>query len=128
MIKTVFLIFGTLSLFLGVLGIFIPGLPTTPFLLLSAGLYFRGSQKAYNLLIQNRYIGSYIMKYRKEKGVSLTVKLYAIILMWCMIIMSTVFFIQNKIIDNTIYSVGVIGTIVMGFLIPTIERNLDSKT
>jgi uncharacterized protein len=122
MIKLLFLLFGTISLFLGVLGIFIPGLPTTPFLLLSAALYFRGSQKAYNFLIHNRYIGSYIAKYRKEKGISFAVKLYAITLMWCMIILSTVFFVQNRMIDNTIYSAGIIGTIVMGFLIPTIEQ------
>ena len=63
MIKTILIILGTVSLILGVTGIFIPGLPTTPFLLLTAGLYLRSSKKLYKRLISNQYIGCYIDNY-----------------------------------------------------------------
>ncbi|MBW6479367.1 MAG: YbaN family protein, partial [Bacteroidales bacterium] len=59
--KILFAFLGTLSLILGVIGIFVPGLPTTPFLLLTAGLYMKSSERLYKLLISNKYLGPYIL-------------------------------------------------------------------
>jgi uncharacterized membrane protein YbaN (DUF454 family) len=53
-----FVIAGTISLVLGIVGIIIPVLPTTPFLLLSAVCYMRGSQRLYIALIHNRFFGN----------------------------------------------------------------------
>ncbi|MDR2626822.1 MAG: YbaN family protein, partial [Dysgonamonadaceae bacterium] len=58
--KYVFISFGFLSLALGILGIFLPLLPTTPFLLLSAFLFARSSQRLYNWLLNHRILGNYI--------------------------------------------------------------------
>ncbi len=121
MIKLLFIILGTISLGFGILGIVLPGLPTTPFLLLSAGLYLRGSEKFYNILIHNRIFGPYISKFRDDKGMTLRTKGIAILLMWCMIFLSSISLISNTSIDIILYIVGMIGTVVMGFLIPTIE-------
>ncbi|MDR2840025.1 MAG: YbaN family protein, partial [Paludibacter sp.] len=57
--KLLFIILGLISLALGIIGIFLPLLPTTPFLLLSAALFARGSQRLYNWLINHRVLGSY---------------------------------------------------------------------
>jgi uncharacterized membrane protein YbaN (DUF454 family) len=84
---------GTVSLCIGVLGIFIPGLPATPFLLLTAALYVRGSDRLYQTLITNKYLGSYILKFRTDKGMTKGLKLYSFIIMWFMIIISCAFFI-----------------------------------
>lgn len=70
-LKSIFILLGTLSLFVGVIGIVVPGLPTTPFLLLTAGLYLKSSDKLYAKLIVNRFVGSYIIKFNQRKGMSI---------------------------------------------------------
>ncbi|MDA3912387.1 MAG: YbaN family protein [Bacteroidales bacterium] len=119
MLKLLFVILGTVFLFLGILGIFIPGLPTTPFLLLTAAMYIRGSERLYNKLIANRYVGKYIKNYRERRGMSIRQKVYSIVLMWVMITVSNLFFIENLSVRLTVVAVGLIGTIVMGKIIPT---------
>ena len=73
---------GTLSLALGVLGIFVPLLPTTPFILLSAALYARSSKRFYHWLIYNKWLGRYIRDYREGRGVPLGAKIVSINLLW----------------------------------------------
>jgi uncharacterized membrane protein YbaN (DUF454 family) len=84
------LIFGTLSLILGIIGIVIPLLPTTPFLLLTAICYARASQKAYTWLIHNRWFGTYIKNYQDGNGIPLKVKIYTILFLWITIIISII--------------------------------------
>jgi hypothetical protein len=84
---------------LGIIGIFIPILPTTPFLLLTAACYARGSKKLYNWLINNRIIGEYIKNYREGKGIPITIKLITIILLWVTIGLSILIFISNYLIQ-----------------------------
>ncbi len=73
---------GTLSLVLGVIGVFVPLLPTTPFLLLSAALYARSSTRFYNWLINNKWLGRYIRDYREGRGIPLAAKIVSITLLW----------------------------------------------
>jgi len=115
--KFLLILLGTISLALGVLGIFVPGLPTTPFLLLTAALYMRSSQKLYNKLIGNKYVGPYVVDFYQKKGMTLKEKVRALSLMWGMIFISTFFFIENKNIDLIVIGVGLIGTLVMGFVV-----------
>ena len=63
LLKSVLISIGTLSVFLGFLGIFIPLLPTTPFLLLAAACYIRSSDRFYQWLIDNKWLGRYIRDY-----------------------------------------------------------------
>jgi uncharacterized membrane protein YbaN (DUF454 family) len=91
LIKLLFLILGTISLVLGILGIFLPLLPTTPFLLLSAYLYFRSSERAYNWLITQKYLGPYIVNYREKKIIPQRVKVYTLVLLWACILYSIIF-------------------------------------
>lgn len=116
-LKIILITLGTISLGIGILGIFIPGLPTTPFLLLTSGLYVRSSDKLYNRLISNKYIGNYIKTFREKKGMSLRLKVYSIFIMWIMISISS--FLTQYPLNAIIIVFGVIGTIVMGFVIRT---------
>ena len=84
---------GTVSILLGILGIILPLLPTTPFLLLAAASYARSSVKFYNWLINNRFFGSYIKNYREGKGIPLRVKVSAISFLWITILVTAIFFI-----------------------------------
>lgn len=76
---------GMVSVILGVLGMFIPVLPTTPFLLLAAYCFSHSSERFYNWLINNRCCGEYIRNYREGKGIPVRQKIITIILLWLMI-------------------------------------------
>ena len=102
---------GTLSLALGVIGIFIPLLPTTPFLLLAAACYIRGSKKFYDWLIKNRWLGEYIKNYQDGKGVPFKVKIITITILWLTIITSTILFVSNLIIQIILFIIAIVVTI-----------------
>jgi uncharacterized membrane protein YbaN (DUF454 family) len=80
--KHLWVIGGTVSLGLGILGIFLPVLPTTPFLLLAAFCYGRGSERFYNWLVNRSRIGGYIRDYREGRGIPLKQKLLTVALLW----------------------------------------------
>ena len=76
------LICGTLSLGLGLLGVFVPLLPTTCFLLLAAWCYARSSQRLYDRLLNARLIGPYLRRYRDSRVIPPRVKIAALVMMW----------------------------------------------
>jgi uncharacterized membrane protein YbaN (DUF454 family) len=78
----------------GILGIFIPVLPTTPFLLIAAACYARSSQRFYDWLLNNRWFGNYIRNYLQGKGVPLRAKVLTIALLWIAIGCSVAFAVQ----------------------------------
>jgi len=92
-LRWLLIVTGTVSVFLGLLGIILPLLPTTPFLLLAAASYAKSSEKFYNWLINNRYFGSYIKNYRDGKGIPLRVKITAISFLWITILITSIFFV-----------------------------------
>ena len=73
---------GTLSLLLGIVGIFLPVLPTTPFLLLSATLYLHSSRRLYEWLMSHKHLGPYIKNFREHKAIPLRVKIVSVSLVW----------------------------------------------
>jgi uncharacterized membrane protein YbaN (DUF454 family) len=81
-IRALLIILGTLCVALGVLGMFLPVLPTTPFLLLAAVCYGRSSEKFYHWLMTNRWFGEYIRNYREGRGIPLKQKVLTISLLW----------------------------------------------
>ena len=80
--KTLCIVLGSISLALVILGIFLPLLPTTPFLLLTAALYFKGSPRLYNWLLNHRHFGPYIRNFRENKAIPLRAKILSLTLMW----------------------------------------------
>ena len=93
-IRILLIIAGTFFVGLGIVGIFVPVLPTTPFLLLAAACYARSSQKLYGWLLHNKWFGNYIKNYLERKGVPLKVKVVAITLLWITIGSSVAFVVQ----------------------------------
>jgi uncharacterized membrane protein YbaN (DUF454 family) len=88
------LILGTLAVILGVLGMFLPILPTTPFLLLAAFAYMRSSKRFYVWLIGNRYFGQYIENYRSGRGITRREKIISITALWFTITLSAFGFVS----------------------------------
>ena len=93
-VKALYFLGGTISLSLGIIGIVLPILPTTPFLLLAAACYARSSQRVYNWLLNNRILGAYIRNYIEGRGMPIKVKIFTISLLWITILISAFFFIQ----------------------------------
>ena len=87
-IRYVLLAIGWLSVALGVIGIFLPVLPTTPFLLLAAACFMRSSKRFYLWLVNHRQLGPWIIDYLEGQGIPLKGKVYAIGLMWLSISLS----------------------------------------
>ena len=94
-IRTILIIAGTISLVLGIVGIFLPILPTTPFLLLSAACYARGSDRFYSWLLCNKFVGNYIKNYRDGMGVALRIKIITLSFLWATILISALFVVSN---------------------------------
>lgn len=82
LVRYALLAIGWLSVALGVIGIFLPVLPTTPFLLLAAACFMRSSERFYLWLINHRHLGPWIVDYLEGEGIPLKGKIYAISLMW----------------------------------------------
>ena len=122
--KGILVVSGTFFLVLGIIGIFIPLLPTTPFLLLTAACYIRGSKKFYNRLIKNRWLGGYIKNYQEGKGIPLTVKIISIIFLWITIVFSTVIIVANIFI-RIILIIIAIGVTVHILTIRNLEKNIQ---
>ena len=88
--KCLLIIIGTISLVLGITGLFLPVLPTTPFLLLSSFCYLRSSQRLYRWLMTRKVIGAYIYNYMTYKAVPKSTKVFSIIFLWITLIVSMI--------------------------------------
>lgn len=80
--KLVLNIIGALAVLLGIIGIFLPLLPTTPFLLLAAACFARGSERMHTWLMDHRMFGSYLRAYQEGKGIPARAKVLALVMMW----------------------------------------------
>jgi len=82
---------GFISLSLGIIGIVIPILPTTPFLLLASAAFAKSSEKFHKWLLNNRVLGAYIRNYKEGKGMPLKIKVITLLLLWITISISILF-------------------------------------
>ena len=105
--KTVCIILGTVSLALGIIGIFLPLLPTTPFLLLTAALYFSGSPRLYQWLLNHKCLGPYIRSFRENKAIPLRAKIISLLLMWGTMVYCIFFLIPLTEIKIALFLVAV---------------------
>lgn len=101
------IIAGTISLVFGIVGIVLPILPTTPFLLLAAACYARSSQRFYTWLMNNRWFGNYIKNYREGRGVPLKFKFFSISLLWVTILFSIYFVVDTFWVEIILFMVAV---------------------
>ncbi|MBM3436449.1 MAG: DUF454 domain-containing protein [Bacteroidetes bacterium] len=97
--KWLFIAVGILSTGVGFVGIFVPVLPTTAFLLLAAWCFARSSERFYNRLLGNRLFGKYLTFHLEGKGIPVKTKVISLMLLWITIISSVVFFVENIYID-----------------------------
>ena len=98
---------GTILLAIGAIAVVIPLLPTTPFLLLAAFCYARGSKRLYNWLLEHRYLGIYLRAYERGEGVGNSVKAFSLLLLWATMLATIVFLVDNVVVMLVIVAIGV---------------------
>ncbi len=94
-VRIVFAAFGTLFLLLGVLGVFLPVLPTTPFLLLATACYARASHRVFNWLLNHPRFGALIREWREYRSIPYRAKRTALVLIVLSFAFSIVFFVPG---------------------------------
>ena len=81
-LKIFFIIVGWLSIILGVIGILLPLLPTTPFILLAAFCFARSSEKFHTWLLEHKLFGPIVQAWEEGKGIPKRTRNFAVLLMW----------------------------------------------
>lgn len=120
--KLAFNILGTLFVALGIAGVFLPLLPATPFLLLAAACYVRGSDRLYAWLINHRYLGPYIRNFRDRKGMPLRAKVYTVVILWASIAFS-IYRVNRPVVTVVLLTVAV-GVSLFIYRMKTLEGEL----
>jgi hypothetical protein len=123
-VRSLLIVAGTISLALGAIGIVVPLLPYTPFLLLAAACYLRGSDRMHSWLVNNKWFGSYIKNYQEGKGLSLKTKIIAVSYLWITIIISA-FFVINILWVQIILLAIATGVSVHIIRLPTFKNKSD---
>ena len=116
-VRIIYIALGCLAVILGSIGVVVPGLPTTPFVLLASWCFYKSSPRLRNWLLQS-FLGKYIKDYTRRGGLTTRKRIYIILLMTAMVTLSTVFFIENMIARIVVWVAGLRGCIVVGFVVP----------
>ena len=119
--RAFYIVLGCIAVVLGTIGIFVPGLPTTPLVLLASWCFYRSSPRLQVWLLQS-FLGKYIREYRDKGGLTLRKRISIILLMATMVAISTIFFIKTLPIRIIVWVAGVIGCVVVGFVVPKANR------
>lgn len=89
--RILWLTIGVVCVVLATIGIALPILPTTPFLLAAAACFCKSSPRMYNWLLNNKWFGQYIKNYKEGRGIPMRTKVAALTVLWATIVVSTVF-------------------------------------
>lgn len=98
---------GVLCVGLGVAGVFVPLLPTTPFLLLAAACFSRSSERFYRSLTTNRWVGGHIRNYLEHRATTVATKFASITMLWCALTLAGSLFTHNWIVRSVLALIGV---------------------
>ena len=116
--RIVYIISGLLSVGLGALGVVVPGLPTTPFILLASWLFYRSSPRLQEWLLQS-WLGTYIRSYHRHGGMTAPQKAGAVGIMVAMVLLSTFVFIPVGSVARIIVPIaGAVGVLTVIFAVP----------
>ena len=111
LVRVLFFVAGSIFLALGAIGVALPVLPTTPFLLLALACYCRSSERMTYWMLNNKYFGNYIRNYKEGKGIPLKTKLFAITILWITLVYSAIFIIPILIAQVILFGVAVAVTL-----------------
>lgn len=120
-IRLLLLIAGTVSVALGVIGIFVPLLPTTPFLLLAAACYARSCESCYAWLLEHRWFGTFIRNWQEKRGVTRRQKKAAVAFLWAGILASAAIANHTWWVVLTLLAIATGTTVYLVFGVKTLD-------
>ncbi|MCW4023921.1 MAG: YbaN family protein [Candidatus Bathyarchaeota archaeon] len=132
-VRALCLSLGIVCIVLGTIGIALPILPTTPFLLAASACFCKSSERMNNWLLNNKWFGSYIRNYKEGHGIPMKTKIIALAVLWITIGVSTVFFLGHMLPDFLVLPMQlVMGAVAVGVTIhiarlPTSEKTKPKK-
>ena len=118
-IKVLWVIAGSVFVVLGAFGVILPGLPTTPFLILAAACYIRSSQRLYDWLIANKTFGPYLRDYREGKGIPKRAKKIALVMMTIFVGYAVLFALDDLFVRSVVLILGMIGFFYVAYRVPS---------
>ena len=128
LIRIFWIVLGSIFVGIAAIGVVVPGLPTTPILILAAACYVRSSDRLYNWLIQNKYFGQYIKDYREGLGMPIKSKLFAGFMITLFVSLATLPFSPIEIANHTAKSIvltfGSLGLFFISQEVPTRRSSL----
>jgi uncharacterized protein len=105
--RYLYLVSGILLVVLGVIGIFLPILPTTIFLILASACFVKGSPRANEWLRNHKILGIYLKNYQDKSGLTIKAKVFNIALLWIMILSSAYFFTEELFIRLLLLAIAI---------------------
>ncbi len=123
--RYLFALLGTITLALAILGILVPGLPCTPFALLSAFLFAKSSDRLHKWLLDSKIFGNRIKSYQRRKGLTKRDKIRIILLMWTMVLTSSLIIVKIPTVKIIILVAGFIGMLVVWLIVPNSRQSID---
>ncbi|MGE5533801.1 MAG: YbaN family protein [Bacillota bacterium] len=122
LVRALLIVVGTFSLGLGTIGIVLPILPTTPFLLLSAACYLRSSDRMHKWLLGNRWFGEYVRNYQEGRGIPAKTKILAMTVLWATIFFSAFIFLDEILIAQVVLFLVALGVSIHIVRLPTFKK------
>ena len=117
-IRILWVVLGSFFVGIGGIGVVVPGLPTTLFLILAAACYIRSSQKLYDWLISNKTFGPYLKDYREGKGIPKKAKILAVSMIVLFVGYSVIFGIEDLNLRIAVGALGLTGLLYVIFKVP----------
>ena len=118
--KLFYNVMGALAVLLGIIGIFLPLLPTTPFLLLASWCFARGSRRLHNWLLSHRVFGDYLRNFEAGRGIPLRAKIVATVLLWSSLLMAMARF-DSALVPALLALTGACVSIYLWRFLPTLR-------
>ena len=117
-IRILWVVLGSFFVVIGGIGVIVPGLPTTLFLILAAACYIRSSQRLYDWLINNKTFGPYLRDYREGKGIPKRAKILAVSMIIVFVSYAVFFGIESLNLKIAAGILGIVGLLYVLFKVP----------
>ena len=126
--KPFYNIAGALAVLLGILGLFLPLLPTTPFLLLASWCFARGSDRLHRWLLSHRVFGEYLRNFEAGRGIPLKAKILATLMLWGSLLMAMRrFYETSMVVPAVLVLTGACVSLYLWRYLPTLRLERQGK-